>query len=147
MNDNRRRIALLTMAGLGWALSGWLLLRGFALAGRGLFVALAGSCSGCDEVLGSSASSQFGVPLAAWGLVYFAALAMLIGTANVVSDSVARIANAVGCGVSIVLAAALLTGAGKPCLPCLLVHGINILLLVAMGTYRNREVAGGLRLR
>ena len=70
------------LVGFGWLASGYLLLRAFAL-GRAapttsvdLCIAVFGV--GCDARLLDPMSLQLGVPLAGWGVVYFAMLGFLL---------------------------------------------------------------------
>src|SRR4051794_30452476 len=101
MNWSRNRVAALALAGIGWAVSVFMMLRGLALAGRGPAFDVSLPCPGCDLVLGSANSFQLGLLLAGWGLVYFSAFAMLVGSAHRLADSVARIVVATGCGFSL----------------------------------------------
>jgi uncharacterized membrane protein/predicted DsbA family dithiol-disulfide isomerase len=139
MIENRSRGLLVALGGCGWLVSGWLLLRDFALAGRGPALDAGPFCPGCDEVLGSAASHQLGFPLAGWGLVYFAVVALLVACPQRSAARVALFVNAVGFGVSAVLAAILVSTVGGRCVPCLAAHAINLFLLISLWVFVSKE--------
>jgi protein-disulfide isomerase len=119
--------------GFGWFLSAYLLLRELALRHGLLSGALDSSanrfCSGCDETLAGLSSSLFGVPLAGWGLVYFAVVGLLLVLENGWSQRAAVLGTALGSGASIALTVSLLSSGDAVCLLCILVHAVNLALL------------------
>ena len=75
------RVAALLLIGSGGGLSAYLLTRSFALLSGAADTPDACSAvfgAGCDAVLRGGSSWVLGIPLAGWGLVYFAALACLV---------------------------------------------------------------------
>jgi protein-disulfide isomerase/uncharacterized membrane protein len=132
MNERRSRMAALALASCGWFLSGGLLLRCLALAGRGTPIAVSRFPANCDEVLAGASAYQLGFPIAGWGLVYFALVALMIATDGRWPLRAALFVTAVGCGGSALLAATLISGNSASCFPCLAVHAINVALLVSL---------------
>jgi len=104
--------------------------------------------TGCDKTLLSQTSWKLGLPLAGWGVVYFAALACLIAMAWVLGEAFATEATiaafllgTAGACVSIVLSIVLLTGRAPFCPLCLVVHAINLTLLPALWWLTGRNAS------
>jgi protein-disulfide isomerase/uncharacterized membrane protein len=128
---SRIHVTGIALAGFGWLVSGALLLRGLALAGRGLPGVARILPAGCDEILASPSSIQLGLPMAGWGIVYFAVLAFLWTAENTWSARAALLISAMGCGVGVLLIGVLFSTGAAPCLGCLTVHAINFALVAA----------------
>jgi protein-disulfide isomerase len=125
----------LPLAGAGWLLSAWLLLASLAFGGGRLPIARAdvvkALCPHCSTVLGSSSSWQLGVPLAGWGLIYFAVIGILLIAAAAATIRIAFVLTSIGVGASVVFTAAALQSR-ELCALCLLVHLANVGLLAAL---------------
>ncbi len=112
--------------------------------------------TGCDKTLLSATSWVLGIPLAGWGVVYYGVLLALFLMAAALGDefaplalTAALLASLAGLAGSIVLAALLVWGWAPFCPLCMVVHGINLLLAVALKVHLGRtwrEVAGDLAL-
>ncbi|MCZ7555177.1 MAG: thioredoxin domain-containing protein [Bacteroidia bacterium] len=105
-------------------------------ASGGLCTLLGG---GCDEALRSPFSKVLGVPLAAWGIVFYAILIVQLTMHGLSAEGKSSRAN----GVSVVLAAAaaiggmtllslMSIGATAFCPLCAVVHGINLAIAVLL---------------
>ena len=142
----------LTLIGLGLAVSGYLLLRHFALtdfstqSGADFCSALFGT--GCDDALRSPLAVQLGLPLAGWGLVYYGTLAALLLLGWTVGETfrfeamtaalLLALAAALG---SVVLFVVMVTDLSPFCPMCAVVHAINLLLLFPLKRLTGRPVA------
>ena len=127
--------AAIAFFGAGWVLSAWLLLGALVKSGKHLPVTNAilpqTLCSGCNSALGSASAWQLGVPLGAWGLVYFAGIGFLIMLATAAAMRSAFVLAALGTGISIVLAGGAIS-TPRICVLCLLVHLANLGLLASL---------------
>lgn len=139
----RWRMLSFALVGVGWLVSGYLLLRTFEL-GRGTPIVKVDLCSvvfgvGCDARLLDARSSQLGVPLAGWGVVYFALLGFLLalGGPGVLRATV-FLAGA-GAGASLILTSALLRSWAPFCPLCLLVHASSLALFAALWRWAEPE--------
>src|SRR2546427_309475 len=139
----RWRMLSFALVGVGWLASGYLLLRTFEL-GRGTPIVRVDLCSvvfgvGCDAQLLDARSSQLGVPLAGWGVVYFALLGFLLalGGPSVLRATV-FLAGA-GAGASLILTSALLRSWAPFCPLCLLVHASSLALFAALWRWAEPE--------
>jgi protein-disulfide isomerase/uncharacterized membrane protein len=122
---------------------GWLLERSLA--------AIGGSANGapdlcaillsgdCERTLADPRSWFLNLPLAGWGLVYFAAMAGLLVLARFVEGAfelhallAASALAAAGVAVGLALTALMLAGRVPACPLCLAVHGIDLALLLAL---------------
>ncbi|MFV1967635.1 MAG: vitamin K epoxide reductase family protein [Pirellulaceae bacterium] len=156
------RLLCLTLIGFGLLASGYLLSRHEASLRSeplGFDVCSALFGAGCDDALNSPIAEQFGLPLAAWGVVYYGTLASLlllgwwIGDPFRVESSLAALLLSLAAAViSIVLAGAMLSGASPVCPFCLAVHVINLLLVFALKRFTGQSIgqlrhalAGGCR--
>ncbi len=90
----------------------------------------------CDETLLDPHSWYVGLPLAAWGVTYFAPLAALVILVwalgeefRQIANLVALIVNIAGVGISLTLLFILASGKAPFCPLCVVVHSINLLLL------------------
>src|SRR5512140_2100272 len=121
---------------VGWLASGCMLLRmatiGSVDVGFQPPAWTVSACPGCDDALMSAGALVKGVPLPGAGLVYFATAAGLLAIGAVWSTRAALLLGAAGTGVSILLAADHAASAFAACLPCMLVHAANALLLVTL---------------
>ena len=150
MTSRRRQIICLILITLGMIVSGYLLARTFTLM-NGQTPGAVDVCSkffgtGCDKTLLSQTSWKLGIPLAGWGVVYFAALACLIVMAWLLGEAYALEAamgafllSAAGACVSIALSVLLITGRAPFCPLCLAVHAINLTLLPALWWLADRN--------
>jgi protein-disulfide isomerase/uncharacterized membrane protein len=137
----RLAFALLT---LGWIACGDLLLRVLSLGGRsvpGIDICSAIFAMSCDRTLLSLGSRPLGVPLASWGLVYFAAAGLLLAVDTPRTLRAALLLVGAGCGASLVLAATLLSRREPLCPICLGVHALNLGLLAVLGRSAGRLTA------
>ncbi|MFO7975648.1 MAG: vitamin K epoxide reductase family protein [Candidatus Hydrogenedentota bacterium] len=137
------RICSLGLTILGLGVSGYLL-------GRTLMLMMSQNpdafdvCSavfgtGCDKTLLSPTSWVLGIPLAGWGVVYYAFLLVLFAMAGALEEEfalqahiTALLVSVAGLAGSIVLAVVLLAGWAPFCPLCMVVHGINVLLAPAL---------------
>ena len=82
MNYNRIRRISFALTGLGLSISIYLLFRHFTLVGSstgaGLDFCTAIFGGRCDAALSSPLSMQLGIPLAGWGILFYATLLTLI---------------------------------------------------------------------
>ncbi len=120
------------LMGAGWLVSGYLLLRVYALSGSGVHskdVCSAVFGASCDHSLSSSDSFQLGIHLAAWGLLYFAVLGFVMVLAL---KRTTLLISSAGSGASLVLIGVLLLTHDPVCYLCLLVHTMNLLLLCVL---------------
>lgn len=131
------RVRLL-LAVAGFAISGYLTLQHYSSKVR--LVCASGSVVNCESVLTSAASMVLGVPVAAWGLLWFAvaaALAVLsLRVASGGEPSVLRNAALawafVGAGTVLWLVYQEIGVVGKICLWCSAVHVLVLGLLVVV---------------
>jgi len=150
MISRRRQIICLILIALGLIVSGYLLARTFTLM-EGQAPGAVDVCSkvfgtGCDKTLLSQTSWKLGLPLAGWGVVYFAVLAcliimgLLLGEAFSTEATIgALLLGAAGACVSIALSIILFTGRAPFCPLCLAVHAINLTLLPALWWLTSRN--------
>lgn len=153
MNPSFRRTNAIcfVLAGLGFAVSGYLLVRTFSLL-VGESVEAVDVCTtvfgtGCDETLLSPSSRKLGIPLAGWGVVYFGALACLLIMAWALGKSFESeatlgtiVLSVFGCCASLWLVALMLTGPAPFCPLCAVVHVINLLLLATLVVCGGRTI-------
>ncbi|MCK6459211.1 MAG: thioredoxin domain-containing protein, partial [Planctomycetes bacterium] len=138
----------------GLVISAYLLFRSIALEGDA--AGAADVCSaifgkGCDATLRDPFSKRLGIPLAGWGVLYFASLLLLLVLGRVLDEGFRRATHAaaallvlVGGAVSVGLVASLVAGAFPLCPLCLVVNGLNLLVVVPVvraGGQPFREVA------
>ena len=147
----RRRSLCLTLISLGLAVSGYLLARTFALmldqAPDSFDLCSAIFGTGCDAALLSDTSWVLGIPLAGWGVVYSASLLCLLILAWALGEAFEREATlgavvlaAAGAVGSLYLTAIVLAGRAPLCPLCMVVHGINLLLVPALARLSERTV-------
>lgn len=140
MRDDRTRWLAWVLALLGLAACVLLTLRAFAVAsgdtGEAFDVCSAVFASGCDATLADRSSLVLGIPWAGWGLVYYAALLVLLGLAAVPGrpfspevDLGAFLLDLAGALCGLALCAVMLLGSVPVCPLCLVVHGVNLLLV------------------
>jgi protein-disulfide isomerase/uncharacterized membrane protein len=103
--------------------------------------------TGCDEALRSEGSWILGIPLAGWALVYYATLVCLLILARALGEAFeheatlgALLLTVVGAAVSVGLAVVLLAGWEPFCPLCLVVHGLNLLLVLTVRWTAGRTV-------
>jgi len=89
-------------------------------------------CSGCGVLATTESAWQLGLPLAAWGLLYFSTLALLLFWGAKSAHRLALLVNALGAGASLVLLSHLLMGTVVWCGVCAVTHAINLTLLVSL---------------
>jgi uncharacterized membrane protein len=123
----------------GLALSVSLLWRGFVLvsekgvSGEDVCSTMFGTS--CDATLLNPLSHQLGLPLAGWGIVYFATLSALLLLAWAVGEAFAKEAilaaftlSVIGVCTSLVLAGMMFFGSVPLCPMCLIIHGLNLVI-------------------
>jgi len=144
-------ILSVSLAAVGLATSGYLLARHFALSQPGVFgvdycSALFGA--GCDETLQSPWAVLAGVPLAGWGVVYYAVLITLlllgwsIGYEFEFPATLAALLLAVAAAVISLALLGLMLGGGAPFCPlCAVVHVVNFLLAIPLRQLAGRPLA------
>lgn len=134
------KVLSLILIAMGLAVSGYLLMRHFALtdpAGRtGADFCSALFGRGCDDALRADGAIQLGVPLAGWGLVYYGTLLSLLLTGWILGRAfrfeamvAAFLIAAFGAAGSIALFIAMVTPIAPFCPMCATIHAINLLLL------------------
>ena len=137
------RLFCLPLIALGLLVSSYLLARTFALMAdhHPDMIDICSTLFGgnCDSVLLSPTSWYLGIPLAAWGIVYYVSLASLVIMAWALGDAfepeatlAGFLMSVVGLGGSIWLAVLLVGGWSPFCAMCLMVHMTNVLLVPAM---------------
>lgn len=145
----RRRLLALGLIALGLVISCYLLFRYFALHADPTIQGT-GFCStvlkmDCDAGLLSDMSKQLGIPVAGWGVVYFATLASLLVLGHILGPSfdpeaalgALVLAFAGACG-SIVLAVIMTTGVAPFCPLCMAIHVANVGLVLALWRFSGR---------
>ena len=148
----RARLICWTLVLLGLVISIYVLWRYFVLAGlwpgRGTDVCLAMLGVGCDAVLVSPASFHFGLPLAGWGLIYYATLAVLLLLGKFLGEAFAFEAHfsafllsLPASLISLGLAGMMLTGHAPFCSFCALAHLINLALVYSLYRLTGRPVS------
>lgn len=144
------RSAFFLLVAAGAAICGYLLFRHVELVGEsqsaGVDVCTALFGGGCDAALESSFSTQLGLPLAGWGLVFYGTLTALILLGLATGGSFQRDAagaalalTGAGAVVSIALASLLAFRVVPFCPLCVVVQCINLLLLVAASIWLRRQ--------
>lgn len=156
------RLAAGGLIALGVAISAYLLGRHFAIAAgvAELFDICKAMFGGdCNAAIKSEWAVQLGIPLAGWGLVHFAMVAVALLLARCLGETFViegTLAAALSCTLAatggVVLTGVMLWGPTAFCTLCAIVHAINLLLipmiLLASGrTMRElrHAVGGGLR--
>ena len=148
----RARTVSLILVGLGLAISVYLLWRHVVLtggwAGGGTDVCSVVFGMGCDAALRSPASFQFGLPLAGWGLVYYATLAVFLLLARFLGKAfefeahfAALLLSLPAFLISLALAGITLTGDVPFCPLCALAHLINLVLVFSLKRLAVRPIA------
>lgn len=134
-------VVCIALVATGAVLSGYLSYRTIAIASdslEGKFDACSALfSSSCDETLDSASSWLMGIPLAGWGLMYFAAVGTLLALVFALREAFERVAlvailvmnvGAVGAGAWL---SAQFLGDTPFCPLCMAVHVINLILLLA----------------
>jgi protein-disulfide isomerase/uncharacterized membrane protein len=123
---------------LGGATSAYLLVRHFTAHSNGsqfFDICRAVFNADCDAAMLSSLGMQVGIPLAGWGLVHFTMVAAALTLANALSESIRTDAILVAIVLCIVasmwggILTAMMFTAAAFCPLCVLIHGINLLLI------------------
>lgn len=138
MRKSVTAFVVLVIVGLG--ICGYLLVRHYTLATASGPVGPS-TCSvflkrDCDAALQSPMSRQFGLPLAGWGVVYYATLAAFVFLGWFLGDAfrfeallIALVLSALAAALSVVLLATMALGKAPFCPLCAGTHVINFLLL------------------
>jgi protein-disulfide isomerase/uncharacterized membrane protein len=136
------RLAAFTLVLVGMAASAYLVARHLALTGgRSQVFDICRAVFGgdCDAAITSALAVQLGIPLAGWGVVYFALvgvsllLAYLLGESFVVEGTLAALAlAALAAALGLVLTGIMLSPAAPFCPLCVVVHVVNLLLIPAI---------------
>jgi protein-disulfide isomerase/uncharacterized membrane protein len=128
---------------LGSFVSGYLLYRQFLLLSHSAAGAI-DLCreilgTGCDETLRGRSSWLLGIPLAGWGIIYYASLSCFAALGSYLKAEFRAEAGAgsillatAGAAGSVALAVAIIAGKAPFCPLCLVVHAINIALLAVV---------------
>ncbi len=145
------RLVFWILVAAGAAICGHLLLRHIQLfgevdaAGRDVCSAVFGR--GCDAALESPLSSQLGLPLAGWGLVYYGTLVALLLIGRSIGESfdgdatlAATVLAGLAAAASIALAVAMAVGLAPRCPLCFAVHGVNVALVPVLMRMRGRPL-------
>jgi len=140
----------LTLIAFGMGLSVYLLWRHSVLdvgnsAGFDMCLALFGK--GCDAALMSPAAFQFGLPVAGWGLTYFATLAVLLLLGHFLGEAfefeasfTAFLLSLVALLLGLVLIGMMLSTKGQFCPLCAMVHLINLALVFSLKRLTGRSI-------
>lgn len=132
----------LSLTVFGWLISGYLLRLLMNMnAGRApepLY------CAACEEAVAGQSANAGGLPLAGWGLVYFAVLGLMLSVGVRPALKLAAMVSAAGAGASARLSFALLSGLSLACPACMAVHAINFVLLWLL--WRQTRSEDGLRI-
>lgn len=156
----RWRVICLVLVGLGFATSGYLLSRSLAILSNRVpgEIDICSSVFGasCDEALLSSGTWQVGIPLAGWGIVFYATLVCLLIMAWSLGEAfdfeatlAALVLAGAGAGLSLVLLGLFVSGVEPFCPLCLVVHVVNFLLVGALKRSSGRswgQLLNGIRL-
>ena len=147
----RAKIISLILTGLGLAISIYLVWRHTVLIGdwpggrSDVCTALFGM--GCDAALRSPASFQFGLPLAGWGLIYYATLvtfrllARFLGeTFEFEANFAAFLLSLPAFFISVALSGMMLTGNVPFCPFCAVAHLINLGLVFSLKHLTGRSI-------
>jgi protein-disulfide isomerase/uncharacterized membrane protein len=131
------------LIGLGLIISCYLLYRHLILAGTpgasqpDVCSAVFGK--GCDNALDSSTAYQLGIPLAGWGIIYYAVLLMLLLLPFILKDQVykrvalvASVLSLLGSIGSVILLVFFALNPSLFCPFCAIIHTINIILVFCM---------------
>lgn len=148
----RAKLISLILVGSGLIISVYLLWGHIVLTGTwpnlGVDVCSALFGVGCDAALRSPASSQFGLPLAGWGLIYYGTLATLLFLARFLGEAFefeahfAMLLLALSAFfLTLALAGIMLTGKAPFCPLCALVHLINLALVFSLKRLTDRSIA------
>ena len=104
--------------------------------------------SDCDATLIDPASIEYGIPLAGWGLVFYAVLAVLLGLGLAQGESFrseatvgAFLLTAVAVVLGMVLCIMMISGSAPLCLICVAIHIINFGLLIVLKGMTGKSVA------
>ncbi len=118
---------------LGWVFSGSLMYHATNLknsaSASDLFAAILGNS--CDKALTNPISWILNYPLAAWGLAYFGLIGLLLSLNKYFIDRFLVALSAFGVGATVFLTYIILNG-HLSCPLCLLIHGVNLLLFLAL---------------
>ncbi len=126
---------------LGGGVTAYLLYRQFSLMGGapGADICSAVFGTGCDAALLSAGSTQLGLPLAGWGIIYYLTLGAFVGLGRFLGEPFelegklgALFVSVAGCAVSIALFVMVLAGELPSCPLCTLVHAANFALVFAL---------------
>jgi protein-disulfide isomerase/uncharacterized membrane protein len=139
----RAKSIALTLISMGLVISFYLLWRHFLLLdtgkGQGVDMCLALFGKGCDAVLRNPLSSVWGLPLAGWGLTYFATLTLLLLLAKFLGEAfqfeahfLALLLAFAALLVGIVLTGVMLMRKVSFCPLCGVVHLINLGLVISL---------------
>jgi protein-disulfide isomerase len=139
MTVSRTRAICWTLIAVGLVISFGVVWRQAVLTGlwpggnTGLFLALFGG--GYGDMLGSPAAVEYGLPLAAWSLIYYATLAGFLLLGHLLREEfafeahfAAFLVSLVACFMSLFLAGMTLTGDTPFCRLCTLAHVNNVVL-------------------
>jgi protein-disulfide isomerase/uncharacterized membrane protein len=136
------KIAALALVGLGFAVSTYLLARHWAVAGgdsNWFDICQAVFGYDCDAAIRSDLAVQLGIPLAGWGIVYFAVLAVTLLLTFYLGETfqnegalAALSLCTLATGLGAVLTVMMLSGKAALCPLCFIVHAINLLLIPAI---------------
>ncbi|MCZ6672063.1 MAG: thioredoxin domain-containing protein [Verrucomicrobia bacterium] len=148
----RAKTISLILVGSGLIISVYLLWGHIVLTGTwpnlGVDVCSALFGVGCDAALRSPASSQFGLPLAGWGLIYYGTLATLLFLARFLGETFEFEAHfatlllaLLAFFLTLALAGIMLTGKAPFCPLCALVHLINLALVFSLKRLTDRSIA------
>ena len=92
---------------------------------------------GCDATLKVPFSKQLGIPLAGWGVIYFATLLLMLLLGRVLDEGFRVAATAAATLLALIagisslgLVVSLLAGVFPFCPLCIVVNGLNLLALV-----------------
>jgi protein-disulfide isomerase/uncharacterized membrane protein len=154
MNRILRTIPVPALA-LALLVSGYLVFRSLALlegARMAPDVCSALFSQGCDATLSHSFSRQLGIPVAGWGVIYFATLLALLALGRLLdpgfraaASSAAALVACAGGAASIALILSQVSGVVPLCPLCLVANGLNLLAVAPLATGGGRSLGAHLK--
>ena len=141
MRTRKAALSSSLLLALGVSVAGYLLYRQFSLIGGAAAPDICAAVfgTGCDAVLLSAGSTQLGLPLAGWGVIYYLTVGafLLLGWSlgepfKFEAGLGALLVSLAGSAVSVALLVTMLAGNSPSCPLCVIVHLVNFALVFAL---------------